>query len=114
MLFTSSFSAGSVSYPPADPPEGVDAIRFDAARICAGVTFHLFDDVLVRSVDAASVMRTLRRLVEQNVHAAIARDAWQAMDGRDRLEWLLRNGRTRAVISRDGIAVLTAPPKSLW
>jgi hypothetical protein len=115
------FSASSFSEMPVRPAsvegsadDGGGRFYFDPARICAGIEFHLLDEELVVSVEADSVVRTLRRLTEEDIRASVARAAWHGMSGRERLEWLLRNGRTRALIDRDGNATLAPPPKSLW
>lgn len=82
-------------------------LNFDDRRIVAGMVFHLIEEHHAERVSEASIRNTRERLRKKDLHLSIAREHWEAMSNRERLEWLLARSRTQAVYS-GGTAILAA------
>jgi hypothetical protein len=92
-------STGMVKIPKSPPAPGQAILSFDDQRIVAGLVFHLIDDDHAARVSDASIQNTRERLQKTNVRLSIAREHWEAMSNRERLEWLLARSHTQTVYS---------------
>jgi hypothetical protein len=92
-------STGMVKTPKIPPAPRQATLTFDDQRIVAGMVFHLIDDEHATCVSDASIQITRERLQKKNVRLSIAREHWEAMSNRERLEWLLARSHTQTVYS---------------
>src|SRR5436190_12345361 len=74
-------------------------ISFDCKMLVAGIAFHLVDEGFASSIDADSVARATDRIRRAELHPCITKSEWAAMNNQDRLQWLLVESRTCAVLS---------------
>src|SRR4051794_38315257 len=84
---------------------GGGVLCFDCKTLIAGIMFHLVDEGIALSIDTASGQRTMERLREAQVQPCVARSVWASMSNEDRLQWLLMESKTCAVLS-GGVATL--------
>lgn len=90
-------STGTVKSPKISSAPRQTMLSFDEQRIVAGMVFHLIDDEHAERVSDASISVTRERLEKKNVRLSIAREHWEAMSNRERLEWLLARSHTQTV-----------------
>ena len=86
--------------------ENRGVISFDCHAVIAGIAFHLVDEGIALNLEPGSITRTLDRLRRNEVAPSIGRSEWATMTNEQRLQWLLVESKTCAVLS-GGVASLS-------
>lgn len=81
-------------------------VRFDAKLVVNGICFHVIDEHLATSVTEESTRRATARLTRERLDLALPREHWEAMDHRERLNWLMTSSHTVMSLAAGGVAVL--------
>ena len=81
-------------------------LHFTPERVVAGICFHLRDEGMVQDVTADSIRRAEQRMTRERLDLSIAREYWECMDHRERLNWLLTESHTVTSLAPGGIATL--------
>ena len=99
--------SSSLASSPRSTARATALLSFDADRVVHGMVFHLLDDHHAERVSEDSIREAFRRLREKSLLLSVAREVWEAMSNRERLEWLLARSGMQTVYS-GRTAILTA------
>ena len=87
-------------------PRVTSALHFTPELVLAGICFHLKDEGLVQEITAESIRRATVRMQKERLDLCIAREYWECMDHRERLNWLLSESHTVMSLAPGGVATL--------
>lgn len=82
-------------------------LEFGADTVLTGIVYHLVDEGDAGRVSDDSIRRTRQRLERKNTHLSMARELWESLSNRERLNWLLSMSQTSALFD-GGVAILKA------